>query len=211
MKKIKKIVSKTSPKKLLVKTPKKLLITVGAIVLAVSLLYGLVRLTVVALVNGRPIFRCSVIKDLEKQYGAKSLDVLILKALINQEAKKNKIIVTQKDVDAEIKKIETSVTAQGMSIDALLAQQGMTKDDLNSEIKIQLMVTKLAGEKMSVTEKEIDDYLVTLRESSTAEMEEEPTRTEIKNLLEQQKVQENIQTYLGDLKTKAKINYLIKY
>ena len=92
------------------------------------------------------INRLSVIKDLENK-GEKVLDTIVLKTLINQEAKKRKLTIPQSEIDAEMKKIEVNVSSQGSTLDALLAQQGMTKDDLVGEIKLQLLVTKMV-EKM---------------------------------------------------------------
>ena len=56
-------------------------------------------------------------------------------------------------------KIEVNVTSQGTTLEALLLQQGMTKDDLKSEIKLQLLVTKMVENNISVTDKEADDYI----------------------------------------------------
>ena len=51
-----------------------------------------------ALVNGTPIMRYSVIKELEKQNGKQALESLITKKLILQTAKKKNIEVKQSDL-----------------------------------------------------------------------------------------------------------------
>ena len=190
---------------------KKILMIILVLALIGGLIYGLVRVCFVASVNGQLINRFTVIKELEKQNGQKTLDVIILKNLVNQEAKKKKITVSQKDIDAEIKKIETSIVSQGLTLDQLLAQQGMTKDSLSEEVKIQMYLTKLVGGDVKITEKEIDDYLSTQNSQSSTGSTQPLTREEASSQLKQQKLQENIQTYLADLKAKAKINYFIKY
>jgi len=194
-----------------VKNIRKILQTVLVIALVGGLLYGLIRVSFVASVNGRLINRFIVIKELEKQGGQKTLDVIILKALVTQEAKKKKIVISQKDVDAEIKKIEVNIISQGLTLDQLLAQQGMTKNNLNEEIKIQMYLTKLVESDIKVTEKEIDDYLASQNSETSITTTELPTREEINARIKQQKLQGKIQTYLEDLKAKAKINYFVKY
>ena len=174
------------------------------------------KLFFAASVNGRLISRFSVIKSLEKQGGKTTLDTIILKTLINQEAKKRKVDVTEKELDTELLKIESNVTSQGTTLEALLLQQGMTKKDLANEIKLQLLVTKMVSDKVSVTEKEIDDYLAGQKEqfslsSTTEEAAPEITKEQAKEAVKQQKLQTEIQTFVADLKAKDKINYFIKY
>ena len=194
--------------------PKRYLLFVLVILAIGGVVYFGFRLFFAASVNGRLISRFSVIKSLEKQGGKTTLDTIILKALINQEAKKRKIDVTEKELDAELVKIESNVTSQGTTLEALLLQQGMTKKDLANEIKLQLLVTKMVSDKVSVTEKEIDEYLASQNEQSSSDLDQstpEITRDQAKEAIKQQKTQEEIQNLVADLKAKAKINYFIKY
>src|SRR3989339_1049501 len=206
---------KKSPK-IVVKLPKKVLLFILVLFAIAGLIYFGGKLFFAASVNGRLISRFSVIKSLEKQGGKTTLDTIILKALINQEAKKRKVDVTEKELDAELVKIESNVTSQGTTLEALLLQQGMTKKDLANEIKLQLLVTRMVSDKVSVTEKEIDDYLAGQKEqfslsSTTEEAAPETTKEQAKEAVKQQKLQTEIQTFVADLKAKAKINYFIKY
>ena len=194
--------------------PKRYLLFVLVILAIGGVVYFGFRLFFAASVNGRLISRFSVIKSLEKQGGKTTLDTIILKALINQEAKKRKVDVTEKELDAELVKIESNVTSQGTTLEALLLQQGMTKKDLANEIKLQLLVTKMVSDKVSVTEKEIDEYLASQNEQSSSDLDQstpEITRDQAKEAIKQQKTQEEIQNLVADLKAKAKINYFIKY
>lgn len=189
--------------------------------IAMALIFGAVlyfgwKQVFVASVNGQYINRMSVIKDLEKQGGKKVLETIVLKTLINQEAKKRKLAVTQQEVDVELAKIESNVVSQGSTLDAILIQQGMTKNDLISEINLQLLVTKMVEKNVSVTKKQIDDYLTKQKEQSALSLDPtqtapEMTRAQAQAALRQQKLQGEIQKFVADLKAKAKINYLIKY
>lgn len=191
--------------------PKKIILKGLVVLLILILLYFLAKMLVVASVNGRLISRITVIKELEKQNGKTVLDTIILKTLINQEAKKRSISVSQKDVDAEMKKIEANVASQGSTLDQLLKQQGMKKEELAGEIKIQLLVTKMVGSDISVSDKEIDDYITSQAEQLAANPGAQLTKDEVKQQIKQQKLQQKIQTFVSDLKAKAKIKYFISY
>jgi len=133
---------------------------------------------------------------------------------IVQEAKKRKLSIPQSEIDAEMKKIEVNVSSQGSTLDALLAQQGMTKDDLVGEIKLQLLVTKMVDDNISVTDKEADDYIASQKSQLSLDSTQpapELTRDQAKTAIKQQKLQTKIQTFVADLKAKAKINYFVKY
>ena len=207
----KKIVQEKTVSKPPVKNIRKILVIALILIVVGGLLFGLAKISFVASVNGKLISRMSVIKELEKQNGQKTLDVIVLKTLVDQEAKKKKIVVNQSDIDTEIKKIEASIVSQGLTLDELLQQQGMTKDSLNEEIRIQLELNKLVGNDVAVSDKEVSDYITSQSSQATAGTTQPMTKEQATTQLKQQKLQQKIQTYLADLKAKAKINYFIKY
>ena len=103
------------------KKPKPLTIAIGgAVILIVVALFFAKGIFVAATVNGSPISRLSVIKELEKQGGKQALEAIIDKKLIETELNKQKVTVTKEEVDAEIEKIKTQVTAQGERLKWLL-------------------------------------------------------------------------------------------
>ncbi len=214
MAKKEKTVKKNITPNLIVKPKKKMYVFGLIFLLVLGLIYFLVRFLLVASVNGQLVDRLTIIKDLEKQGGKKVLDTVILKTLINQEAKKRKLTVSQKELDAELQKIETNVTSQGTTLNALLAQQGMTKNDLISEVKLQLLITKMVGSNVSVTQKEIDTYLESQKNQTSTDLGSTTLgldRVKAESVLRQQKIQVKIQAFIADLKAKAKINYFVKY
>ena len=211
MAKKEKMVKKDIASNLVVRPPKKVFLFGLIALLVLALIYFSVRFFLVASVNGQWVGRLTIIKELEKQGGKKTLDTVILKTLINQEAKKRKITISQKDIDAEIQKIETNITAQGLTLDQLLQQQGMKKSDLTEEVKIQLLVSKMVGENINVTDKEIDDFINSQKKQLSQNPDQEFPREQVKQQIKQQKLQQKIQTFVAGLKDKAKINYFIKY
>lgn len=208
------VVEEGKTSKVVVKFPKKIFLIVLVLLIVVGLVYFGKKYLFAASVNGQYINRMSVIKDLEKQGGKKVLETIVLKTLINQEAKKRKLAVTQEEVDKELLKIENNVASQGSTLDTLLAQQGMTKSDLVGEIKLQLLVTKMVEKNVTVSEKEIDEYLAS-QNSQISLDSTQPTpvlsRVQAEAAVRQQKLQTEIQSFVAELKAKAKINYFIKY
>ena len=90
----------------------------------------------------------------------------------------------------------------------------MTKDDLIGEIKLQLLVTKMVDNNISVTAKEVDSYLASQNsQNSLGVTQTTPglSRVQAESAIRQQKLQSEIQTFVAELKAKAKINYFINY
>ena len=167
-----------------------------------------------ALVNGKPISRLSIIKDLEKRGGKPTLDALISRELILQEASKKKLRVTKEELDKRTKEIEKSTEKQGQKLDQLLTMQGMTREDFGDQLYVQLILEKILIDKIKVTDKEIDDYLKKLAEDPSV-LEITPTpapgRNEVRDQLRQDKLQKEAQTLVENLKKSAKIAYFVNY
>ncbi len=140
--------------------------------------------------------------ELEKEGGKNVLDSLITKALILQEAKKQKITATQADIDNEIKDLEANLKKQGQDLDTALSSQGLTRKDLGDQMKTQVLIKKLLSTQIAVTDQEIADYI---KQNKTA------TKDDAKAALTQQKLSEKFQSWMADLKSKAKIDYYVKY
>ncbi len=201
--------TKNADKKL-IKINKKTIIII-AIIVALGVLFFVLRgIFVVATVNGSPISRLSVISKLEKTSGKSLLDSVITEKLIQGEAKAKKIVLTDDEVSAEIKKIKDQIIAQGGDINALLAEQGMSMDDLEKQIMLQKQVEKLVGDKISVTDEEINEYIKD-NSVSIPSGQETTMRDQIKSELAGQKINTAAQTLITELKAKAKIKYFVKY
>lgn len=187
-----------------------LMIALGILVLA-GLLYLGRSLFLAAVVNGQPITRVAVISELEKQSGKQALDTLITKTLILQEARKQNVTVSQDEINAELKRIEDNVKASGQTLDEVLALQGMSRESLIEQIRIQKTVEKILGKQIQVTDKEVQDYISKNSETLGSDPNSQETKNNVKQQLTQQKLSEKFQTWLDDLKKKAKINYFVSY
>lgn len=188
-----------------------------AVVLAVLLLGAIIylayqRYLIAATVNGQPIDRLYILSELEKQGGKNVLDSIITEVIIEQEAKKANLSVSDNEIDKEIKNIEASVTSAGATLDQALEQQNMTVEDLRDNVRIQLLVQKLVkSDKITVSDKEVEQYLEDNSEMFESEEGEEPDKKLIKDQLLQQKIQTKIQEYIQSQTSKAEINYFGSY
>lgn len=190
---------------------KKFIIPVVLLVV-LGLLYLFKGVFVSATVNGQPISRLAVVKELEKTGGKRTLDNLITKELILQEGKKKNISITQKDLDGQLKTIEGNLKQQGMTIDQALQAQGMSRKALNDELRVQLTVQKLVGSNIVVSDKEVQDYIEQNKEFlQSTNPDQEPDANQIREQLKQQKLQEKTQKYIEDLRKNAKISYFTAY
>lgn len=194
------------------KKPKPVVIAVGAAVILIVLALIFAKgLFVAATVNGSPISRLSVISELEKQGGKQALEAIIDKKLIETELNKKGVSASKEDVDAEIEKIKTQVTAQGGTLEMALAQQGLTEEMLREQITTQKKLQKLLADKVAVTDTEIDAYIKDSKATVPKDVKVEDFRKQIGEQLKQQKFQSEAQQWVSDLTASAKIKYYVNY
>lgn len=193
-----------------IKINKKVLIIVASAILVLVLAYLAKGFFVAALVNGQPISRWSVMSTLEKESGKDLLESLIVEKLIAAEAKAQKLEVADAELEAEIKKIEEQITAQGGELNEALAQQGMTLEILQKQILLQKQVEKLLADKVAVTDEEVSQY-ITDSQTVIPDGQESSVREQIKSQLANQKLNMEAPSYIEELKAKAKIKYFVNY
>ena len=180
------------------------------IVIAVLVLGLLKNQFVPASVNGEQINRLELVRELEKREGKRALENLISEELIMQEAKKRNINVSDEEISREIQSIEKNIKSQGQNLDDLLILQNLTREQLKKDIKVQLILKKLVG-KVEVSEKEVDDYIEQNKESIPADAKTEEIKSQVKTQLEQDKVNQKIQSLVDELRKKAKVEYFLKF
>jgi len=186
----------------------KYLIPAIIVVVLVALLGVFRGQFVPATVNGDQVSRIELVRELEKKHGKTVLESLVTEKLITQEAEKRKVSVSNDEINKQVEQIEKSVKDQGESLDMLLAQQGLTRDDLIKQVMMQELLKKMIG-KIEVTDKEVDDYLKQNQESIPTDAKIDELKPQIKEQLMQQKLNEKIQTFVAELQKKAKIEYLL--
>lgn len=164
---------------------------------------------IVALVNGRPITRLTLDRELEKQGGKQVLESKITEILILNEAKKEKVSISPLEIEQKIKEIESQL--QGQKLTDLLAMQGQTLKDLEKQIKLQLSIERILSKDISVSDKDISDYFEKNKDSYPKDTKLEDKKAEIKSLLLNQALGQKFQSWLEESKKKAKIYYFLKF
>ncbi|MFH0864129.1 MAG: hypothetical protein V1858_03515 [Candidatus Gottesmanbacteria bacterium] len=188
------------------------LIIIGLILFLLATgLYNFKGLFVAAMVNGQPIWRISVDQELEKQAGSKILDSLITKQLVLQEAGKQKANISDQEINQGLKDLEDSLTKQGQNLDELLTAQGMSRNDIKDQIKLQKQVEKMVAKDIKVTDADVQKYYDDNQETLYQDKKFADVKAEIQKQLEQEKLNEKIQTWVEDLRKKAKINYFTQF
>ena len=176
------------------------------IILALGV-YFFRSLFIVAAVNGQPIWRLTLIRELEKQSGKEALDALISKTLVLQEAKKQNVIVGKEEIDQEIKKLEENFSKQGQDLNQILSGQGISKEGLAEQVRFQKIIEKILGKDINVTDQEVSDYIKQNESLLPKDSTAEELKLTVKRQLEQQKMSEKIQSWISSLQDSAKIIY----
>lgn len=190
---------------------KSIIISVLVIILIAALLYAGRSFFIAAMVNGHPITRFEIISELEKQSGQATLDNIVTKTLILQEAQKQNIIVTDEEIDQELKTIEDNLKQQGQNLDQVLALQGTSREALREDTRLRKSIEKMIGPEVVVTEQEVTDYIASNSAMLPEDMPEDQLKTSVEQQLRQQKLSEKFQTWLQNLKQNADVNYLVNY
>ncbi|QLG69441.1 MAG: Peptidyl-prolyl cis-trans isomerase [Candidatus Woesebacteria bacterium] len=166
---------------------------------------------VVATVNGKPIWRTELIKELEKRNGKQTASFLLSKALVYQEAKNKGINVSESEIKDLFNKYDEQFKTQGTSLKDALSLQGMTEDSYKEELKYELTVRKLLGDKIAVSDDEIKEYYDKNKSQFGKDQTLDAMKETIKQVLSDQKLSFNYQTLIQDLESKAKVKRFFNF
>lgn len=181
------------------------------VVLLAGVAYYFKGYFVVATVNGRPIYRYSVVRQLEVQGGQEVLQGKITEALIREEAARRKVEVTEPEIESKVASLQSEFQAQGQDLQQILEIQGMTMDQLKKQIKIQLIVEKMFGSEVDVTEEEVNKYLEDYGDTLPEYDNEEAKLQAVRQNLEQTELVDSFQGWLQTAQSEADIKYLFNY
>ena len=188
----------------------KMAIIIAIVLIVAAVVYLYRGLFVVAMVNGHPISRIAVVRELEKRSGKQALESLITERLIEGEMQKNGITVPGEEIDQEIKTIQGQLTTQGTTLEAALASQSMSLENLRKQITIRKSVEKILADKTKIGDDEVEKYIKDNKMTPPKGKEGE-FKTQIKQQLTQQKFSQAADQFVSDIKAKAKIRYFVNY
>ncbi|MCM3602239.1 peptidylprolyl isomerase [Robertmurraya korlensis] len=174
---------------------KKLVITIVTALVGLAIIAGILLSTkdsVVAKVGDASISEDELQQTLLDQYGADALDVLITNKLIELEADKQKITISDKEVEEELATLAESYGGETALEEAVVAS-GSTMDDVRDDIINYIKTEKLIEPRIEITDEEIQTYFDENKDTfATAEqvqashilVADEATANEVKSKLD---------------------------
>jgi foldase protein PrsA len=177
------------------------------VIVLAALGYGYYRFWNVAIVNGKPISRITYFKNMEKQGGKQVLDKMIQETMVKDEAQKKDIKIDQGVIDEEVKKIESQIKIMGQTLDEALKTEGITREELDDQIRMQKMVEVMANANIEITQKQIDEFIATNKDQFPKGTTKEEMQTSAKEELTTQLGSAAIGKWFEDLRKNAKIIY----
>jgi foldase protein PrsA len=168
-----------------------LIIVVLIIAIGIFLSLALTKDKAVAKINGEAISEDELYDVMVEQYGAASVEQLIADKIVASEAKKEKVTIPDKELNAEIDKLKESYGGEEV-FDQMLVSNNTTLDALKEELKSYLTLRKLLVPQIEITDDELKTYFEENKESlgeaeqvkaSHILVEDEATAKEIKQKL----------------------------
>lgn len=138
---------------------------------------------VVAVVNGEKITKDQLISTAVDWHATMVLEQMVNFRIIDQEAKKAGVVITQKQIDAKIEEIKKNLRP-GQTFDDMLMRNGLTLNHAYAVIKMQLQTEGVLKKSMKVTSKDLEGYrhvqhvLIRLPNPSFPGAEEQPEEKE---------------------------------
>lgn len=125
---------------------------------------------VVASVNGEKISKDELYDSMLKQSGQQTLESLISKKVVELEAKKQKIAVSETDIQNELNKYYEKYGGEE-AFNQALAQNGLTLNDVKKDLELTVKVNKLLKSRISISEKEMKTYFEDNKATFAQEMQ----------------------------------------
>lgn len=136
-------------------------------------------------VNNKPITRFELNSALNQRYGKDMLEELIVEKLINEEAQKRGVSVTQEEINQEIKKAEDQ---QGGTdkLNQLLGANNISRDDFGKLVRLQLLRQKMFGSGVNISDDDVKKYLEENKDSLDLESRTASEQAKLKDSITDQ-------------------------
>lgn len=182
---------------------KKIMIFVLAVGVIALLAYLANKNLVVAWVDNKPVTKFDLYKALDKRYGKDVKEELIVDQLLMSEAKSRGVNVSNQDIVNEIKKIEEQ---QGGAdkLNQILEVQGISREDLNNLVKLQLLRQGIFGKDINITDEDVEKYITDNKDQLPATIDDK-LKQNIKEQLKQQQVNTNFNNWLTEVLKSSRV------
>ncbi len=111
---------------------------------------------IVAVVNGEKITNKEFYQELEKRYGQDLISDMVITKLIEQEARKRGVSVSNEDMQKALQQLQTAFP--GQSIEEIAQGQNMTGDQLREQVRVMALLDKMLAPQIKVTEQDARNF-----------------------------------------------------
>lgn len=135
-----------------------ILLAILAMILAVgAIFYVKGKSETVASVNGQKITKTELYNLMVKQNGKEALESLIAERIVDQEAKKQKVSVSDQEIQGELQKYYNNYGGQEVFFQALTSS-GFTLDDVKKDLALSLKIKKLMEPRIAINDEDLRAY-----------------------------------------------------
>jgi hypothetical protein len=184
----------------------KLLLVVAIGVVVFLLVQKNKSMFIVGTVNKTPITRLELNAKMAEKYAAQTLEEIVSEKLLNENLKKNNIVVTDKEIQDELAKIKVQYGGEEQ-FQAAIAQFGMTEAKALQSIKQSIGLKKLIEgvNVIEITDAAISQYF-TDNKASYEGKKLEDVKAEIKEILYQQEIYTKSQEWYTQIRKDATVS-----
>lgn len=171
-----------------------MILVIAIIVIGAAAIFGTAysKREIAASIGDEKITKDELHKVLEERYGAEVVSSLIEEKIINLEGKKEKITVSDKEIDEQLNEYKEMYGGEE-GFKAALTQGGMTEKDLEGDIIQYVTLRKLLEPRIKITDDEMKAYFD--ENKSTFDEEEQVKASHI--LVKDEKTAEEVEKKLA--------------
>ncbi|NYE09205.1 foldase protein PrsA [Bacillus niacini] len=142
-----------------IKENKNIVLIIAVLILAIGvfLSFALPKDKAVAKVDGKAINKDELYDVMVEQYGAATVEQLIADKIVASEAKKEKVTITDKELNEEVDKLKESYGGEEV-FNQMLESNNTTVDALKDDLKNYLTIRKLLEPQIKITDEELQTY-----------------------------------------------------
>ena len=174
------------------------------IILIGLLTYKLGPKLVPAVVDNRLVTRFELWSRLEKSYGAQALDDMVNEKILDRAIAKSGVKVDQDKLDDQIKALEKQFEATG-GLEEALKQRGLSRKDLEGQIRTQLAVEILLADKINPSESDVKAQFEGGATTIYKDKSFDNAKAGIAEELKQAKLRDEFLVWFAEIKKNAKV------
>lgn len=157
-----------------------------------------------AVVANSPVTRFELWSRLETSYGAQALDDMVNEKILDKAIMDANIQVDQEKLNDQIKALETQFETSG-GLDEALKQRGLSRKDLQKQVRTQLAVEELLADKITPTEDEVKMQFDSAATTTYKDKKFDEVKASITEELKQAKLRDAFLAWFAEVKKTTKV------